>query len=91
MAYKRFFVSDLGEYHMDCLKVEAALKRRNQTAEAASLLITELDERQNKRENMVAYLAKKRNLSYDEIWTQLLTGTYVPTVEEIKEMEENEE
>lgn len=90
MATKRFYVSWMGEYYMDALKVEAALKGRTQANEAASLLGAKLQEREEKRKNMVNYLAKKRGIPYEEMYQLLVSGNYNPSTDELIELEDEE-
>lgn len=70
----RFWVTDLGEYYSDCLAVEATLKNKSQSNEAASLLCAMLQQRTEKRESMVKYLAQKYELSYEDMWQKLVSG-----------------
>lgn len=83
---KRFWVSWLGEYYMDCLDVESALKHRTQAGEAASLLSAKLQERKEKRDAMVQYLANKHGTTFDEMWVRLRDGKYEPTEQELEEL-----
>lgn len=90
MATKRFYVSWMGEYYMDALRVEAILKGRTQANEAASLLGAKLQEREEKRRKMVDYLAQKRGIPYQEMYQQLVSGTYSPSTDELNELDEEE-
>lgn len=76
MVQKRFYCSELGEYYKDCLRVEAAMKNNTVANEAASLLRAKLMERNDKRRQMVEYMAAKRNVSFDEMWRLLLTDNF---------------
>lgn len=85
----RQYINYLGEYYDDCLTVEAELKNRTKTFEGSSLLCAKLQEREQKRNLMVEYLAGKRNISFQEMWRQLLTKTYTPmTPEEYSQLQE---
>jgi hypothetical protein len=84
MASKRFQVSWLGEYYMDCLAVEAVIKDRTKSLEASSLLCSMLQQREEKRRHIVEYLAQKRNISFDDMWKQMVNGSYEPLTEEEK-------
>jgi plasmid stability protein len=75
---KRLQIPDIGEYYLDLLKVEAALKNRSMPQEASSLLCTILQQREEKRRRMVEHLARKRGISTDDMWRQLLDDSYVP-------------
>lgn len=82
---ERFYVSYLGEYYDDALTLEAAIKNRTKSAEAASLLSSKLQERKERRHEMIQYLADKRGISFREMLIKLLSGDYQPlTAEEIK-------
>ena len=91
MASKRFVVSWLGEYYMDCLEVEAALKDRTRAMEGSSLLCSLLQQRDEKRQKMVQYLADKRGIPYEEMWSQLRDGNYTPITKEEREIIEETE
>jgi hypothetical protein len=64
---------------MDVLAVEAAVKGRTQANEAASLLCAMLQQREEKRRQMVQYLASKNNCTYEEMWNRLASGLYKNT------------
>lgn len=70
----RLQVPDLGEPYNDRLTVEAFLKDNSPTQEAASLLRSKLMEREAFRSKLVQELATKRGISFDEMWSQILTG-----------------
>ncbi|MFL9458561.1 MULTISPECIES: hypothetical protein [Nostocales] len=91
MASKRFQVSWLGEYYMDCLEVEAALKDKTRAVEAANLLCLMLDQEEEKRRRKVQYLADKRGVTFNEMWHQLRTGTYKITNEDIEDLKKTQE
>jgi hypothetical protein len=88
-ATERSYISYPGEYYDDAWTVEAALKGRTKTAEGSSLLCAKLQERESRRNQMVQYLANKRNISFEEMWNQLLVGDYEPiTPVEFKKIQE---
>ena len=88
-ATERSYISYPGEYYDDAWTVEAALKGRTKTAEGSSLLCAKLQERESRRNAMVQYLANKRNISFEEMWNQLLVGDYEPiTPTEFKKIQE---
>lgn len=85
---ERIYVTYPGEFYDDALTVEAAIKNRSKSAEAASLLCSKLQERKTRRDEMVQYLANKRRISFDEMWHQLLVGEYQPlTPDETKALD----
>jgi predicted GIY-YIG superfamily endonuclease len=63
-ATERSYISYPGEYYDDAWTVEAALKGRTKTTEGSSLLCAKLQERESRRNQMVQYLAEKRNISF---------------------------
>ncbi len=88
-ATERSYISYPGEYYDDAWTIEAALKGRTKTAEGSSLLCAKLQERESRRNQMVQYLANKRNISFEEMWNQLLVGDYEPlTPVEFKKIQE---
>lgn len=88
-ATERQHISYLGEYYDDCWTIEAELKGRTKTQEGASLLCAKLQERDEKRNKMVQYLADKRGISFKDMWNQILTGKYTPlTSDELAKIQE---
>lgn len=85
----RIYASGIGEYYLDMLTVEASLKQRTEPMEAGSLLCAKLQERTEKRNTMVKYLAEKRGIEFEEMWALLLSGD-MPSDEEVEEIEEIE-
>jgi hypothetical protein len=82
MATDRFYISALGEHYSDCLKVEAFIKGRTMASEGNSLLCAKLMEREARRNEIVAYLAKKRNITPEQFWDDILAGEAKPLNEE---------
>ena len=89
MAKKRdrYYISNLGEYYDDCLKVEASLKARSKAFEGSSLLCSALMKREANRDKMVSYLAEKHGMTHKEMWDALRDGTFKPSVSEVEEIE----
>lgn len=73
---ERLTVAAIGEWYTDLLTVDAAIRANSVSAQASSLLGAKLQEREPKIKARVEYLAKKRGLSFDQMWDQLLTGTF---------------
>lgn len=71
----RLRIQNLGEYYNDALTVEAFIKNRSTAAEANSLLSAQLYRRKDSRESMVRELARKRGISFEEMWDAILAGT----------------
>lgn len=59
---------------MDLLSVDAWINARSASAQANSLLCAKLQEREARIKERVAYLAKKRGISPEEMWIQILKG-----------------
>lgn len=74
----------LGPYYKEMLAVEAALKGRSLTEEGGSLLCAFLQQRTEKRNEMVRYLARRRGLSFEQMWDALLSGEIELTESEAK-------
>ena len=79
MARKdRLQLPNLGEWYEDLLRVDALINGRSMPQQGQSLLCSKLQEREAKIRERVAYLASKRNISPDEMWRQMVSGTYEP-------------
>ncbi|MDZ8104699.1 MAG: hypothetical protein RM338_03625 [Nostoc sp. DedQUE12a] len=72
---ERLAIPALGEYHNDLLHVDAWINARTKVVQAQSLLCAKLQERDKLIKERVEYLAKKRGISFDEMWEQILNGT----------------
>lgn len=75
---ERLQVPAIGEYYQDLLTIDAVINDRTVVVQAQSLLCSKLQEREARIKERVQYLADKRNLSFKEMWDQLLTGIYEP-------------
>ena len=78
MASERFYIAQLGEPYFDMLKVEAWLKRRTMSAEGNSILCSRLMQRESYRHQLVSELARKRGISYEQMWDDILCDRAVP-------------
>lgn len=72
---ERLAIPALGEYYNDVLTVDAWVNGRTKVAQAQSLLCARLQERDKLIRERVEYLAKKRGISFDEMWADILNGT----------------
>lgn len=70
----RLTVAPLGEFYEDLLKVDSWINNRTTAIQANSLLCAKLMQRQPEIKERVSYLAKKRDISADELWQQILSG-----------------
>jgi len=94
----RLKIAPLGEPYMDRLEVERFLKDSSIAQEATSLLRAKLMEREPFRKKLVKELAAKRGLTYEEMWSDILTGKAqslngeeVSRLEELRSEEATEE
>ncbi|HEY9658148.1 MAG TPA: hypothetical protein V6C65_06825 [Allocoleopsis sp.] len=71
---ERFSIAPLGEFYTDLLTVDSWINARTNSTQANSLLCAKLQEREVKIKERVGYLAKKRGISPDEMWFQILKG-----------------
>lgn len=71
---ERFSIAPIGEFYRDLLEVDAWINARTASTQANSLLCAKLQEREERIRQRVAYLAKKRGVSAEEMWLQILKG-----------------
>ena len=72
---ERLAIPALGEYYNDILTVDAWVNGRTKVVQAQSLLCAKLQERDKLIKERVEYLAKKRGITFDEMWEQIVNGT----------------
>ncbi len=70
----RLTVAPLGEFYEDLLKVDSWINARTIASQANSLLCAKLMQRQAEIRDRINYLANKRGIPADELWTQILNG-----------------
>lgn len=70
----RLTIAPIGEYYEDLLEVDSWINDRSKAQQASSLLCSKLQEREQRIRERVEYLAKKRGISPDELWLQILKG-----------------
>lgn len=73
---ERLQIPPIGEWYQDLLAIDAAINDRSEPTQASGLLCTKLQEREPKIRDRVQYLARKRGLTFDEMWDSLLTGKF---------------
>lgn len=89
MATERFYIAQPGEIYYDMLKVEAWLKRRTMSAEGTSILCSRLMQREEYRNRLVAELARKRGITFEQMWDDILCDRAVyMTPNEYKQLRE---
>ncbi|MCW5318928.1 hypothetical protein GTQ43_36385 [Nostoc sp. KVJ3] len=62
------------------LTVDAWVNGRTKVVQAQSLLCAKLQERDKLIKERVEYLAKKRGITFDEMWEQILNNTAQKTI-----------
>ncbi|MEH2245299.1 hypothetical protein [Nostoc sp.] len=72
---ERLAIPALGEYYNDLLHVDASINGRTKVVQAQSLLCAKLQERDKLIKQRVEYLAKKRGITFDEMWAEILNNT----------------
>jgi len=70
----RFYVSGIGDYFMDALVIESALRGLSRTAMAGELIAEALDDNEPVRNTMIEYLAKKKKIDFSEMIENLLAS-----------------
>lgn len=71
---KRIALPPIGEYYSDMLLYDSFITGRSQSMQAASLLCAKLQEREQKIESRLVYLAEKRNIPVAELKKQIREG-----------------
>lgn len=74
---ERLQIPALGEYLDDLLTIGSWLNRKNKVQHGQTLLVAKLQEEEAKIKEQVEYLAKKRGISAEELWFDILTGKAV--------------
>jgi len=86
---KRLQIPNLGEWYEDLLRVDSIINGRSMPMQGQNLLCAKLQEREEKIQKRVSYLAAKRGISPDEMWRQMVSGDYVQiSKDELEEMED---
>jgi hypothetical protein len=73
---ERLQIPPLGEWYQDLLAIDAAINDRSEPAQASGLLCAKLQERELKIRERVEYLARKRGLTFEQMWDDILTGKF---------------
>jgi hypothetical protein len=71
---ERLSLPALGEWYDDLLRIDSWINNRTMATQGQSLLCTKLQEREPRIKERVAYFARKRGISTDEMWSQILAG-----------------
>ncbi len=87
----RLQIGALSEFYEDLLRADSFLANNSLASQGKSLLQTFLGQKEAEIKERVAYLAKKRNISFDEMWTQIQSGAAEQlTRDELKEFQSDE-
>jgi hypothetical protein len=88
----RLQIGAISEFYEDLLRVDAFLANNSLAAQGKSLLQSYLGQKESKIKERVAYLARKRNISTEELWQQIQAGTAQQmTKEEYADLAENQQ
>jgi len=71
---ERLQLAPLGEFYEDLLAIDGWLTGNSVPQQGKSLLSAKLQERESKIRDRVEYLAKKRRISPEQMWDEILTG-----------------
>lgn len=71
----RLQIGALSEFYEDLLRADSFLANNSLAAQGKSLLQSFLGQKEAKIKERVAYLAKKRNIGFEEMWQQIQNGT----------------
>jgi hypothetical protein len=71
---ERLQLAPLGEFYEDLLAVDGWIAGNSIPQQGKSLLSAKLQEKESKIRGRVEYLAKKRGISSEQMWDDILTG-----------------
>jgi len=71
---ERLVIAPVGEFYNDLLIVDSWIRDNTKATQASSLLCSKLAEREGHIRERINYLAKKRGITPDELWLQILKG-----------------
>jgi hypothetical protein len=84
----RLQIGALSEFYEDLLRADAFLANNSLASQGKSLLQSFLSQKEGKIRERIAYLAKKRNITPDEMWLQIQKGDAAQlTQDEIADLE----
>lgn len=70
----RLVIAPLGEPYEDLLNIDSFLAGNSVPQQGKSLLSAYLKQKKAQIEEAVSYLARKRKISFEEMWDAILTG-----------------
>ena len=65
-----------GRIYYDLLKIDSAINSRSIPVQGSSLLCSKIQQREPMIRERVNYLARRHNLSFDQIWDCILSDRY---------------
>jgi hypothetical protein len=71
---ERLQLAPLGEFYEDLLAIDGWLAGNSVPQQGKSLLSAKLQEKESKIRDRVGYLARKRRISPEQMWDEILTG-----------------
>lgn len=71
---ERLIIAPIGEFYEDVLRIDAWITAQSVASQGRSLLCAKLMQRLPEIRSRVEYLAKKRCMSADDLWIQILEG-----------------
>ncbi|MBW4657662.1 MAG: hypothetical protein KME15_03235 [Drouetiella hepatica Uher 2000/2452] len=84
---KRFPIGPLSEHDDDWLTVWAWLNTRSKSAQVADLISYGIRERKAEIDDALAYVAKKRGITPEDLFQRILDGTVNQEVDEAEDEE----
>lgn len=71
----RLQIGALSEFYEDLLRADSFLANNSLASQGKSLLQSYLGQKESKIKERITYLAQKRNISFEEMWQQIQSGT----------------
>jgi len=71
---ERLVIAPIGEFYNDLLIVDSWIRDTTKSQQASNLVCARLQEREQRIKERIEYLAKKRGITPDELWIQILKG-----------------
>jgi hypothetical protein len=68
----RLALPALGEYYDDLLDIDAEINGRTKVQQGQSLLCEKIQEKEEEIKEKVKYLAERRGISFNQMWTEIL-------------------
>jgi hypothetical protein len=88
----RLQIGAISEFYEDLLRADSFLANNSLASQGKSLLQAFLSQKEAKIRDRVAYLAAKRNITFEEMWQQIQNGTAQQmSHEELTDLKESDE